>query len=599
MSLEIKNPDTNSEMTDEQTITVGDTTDGQPYQLPVEDVLTGRAFATGKSGAGKSNTGSVIAEELLTRGHPLLIVDTDGEYWGLKEEYEILHVGATDECDLQVGPEHAGKLAELALDQHIPIILDVSGYVDGDTSDDLVRETARELFAREQQAMQPFLMLVEEIHEYIPQQGGLDEAGKMLIRVAKRGRKRGLGIMGLSQRPADVKKDFITQADLLVWHRLTWDNDTDVVKRVVGSEYGNEVQDLADGEAFVQADWSEMDVERVQFRRKHTFDAGATPGLDDVARPELKSIGEDLVEDLDEISAREERRRDRVSELEAQLAEKDARIDDLEQELENKEDIANAAQQMAAALQQGADGDRADEVPGDWEETLEAKNERIHDLQEDLAAVREERDELRERAEAAESEAERLASYQERVEQAEAIEEQLAKAREVLGVEGVAEAGQPGADDGDNSELRAELNQREETIAELEAKIDRLRDAAESGEGVEPLDSYQEFLEDDDVRAVIEEAKNEDYPSEKYHKGILAAILANGGPVSYEEVADRLGASRTNEVSSAATTLESFNVVEKEKRNGETLVDLNVDGLQEIREAAKRRRQTESLMDGL
>jgi hypothetical protein len=142
MSLETKDPDTNSEMTDEQTITVGDTTDGQSYQLPVEDVLTGRAFATGKSGAGKSNTGSVIAEELLTRGHPLLIVDTDGEYWGLKEEYEILHVGATDECDLQVGPEHAGKLAELALDQHIPIILDVSGYVDSDTSDALVRETA-------------------------------------------------------------------------------------------------------------------------------------------------------------------------------------------------------------------------------------------------------------------------------------------------------------------------------------------------------------------------------------------------------------------------------------------------------------------------
>jgi len=34
-------------------------------QLPIVDVLTGCGFITGKSGSGKSNTASVIAEELL------------------------------------------------------------------------------------------------------------------------------------------------------------------------------------------------------------------------------------------------------------------------------------------------------------------------------------------------------------------------------------------------------------------------------------------------------------------------------------------------------------------------------------------------------
>lgn len=56
-------------------------------------------------------------------------------------------------------------------------------------------------------------MLVEEIHEYIPEGSGLDECGRALIKIAKRGRKRGLGLAGMSQRPADVKKDFITQCD--------------------------------------------------------------------------------------------------------------------------------------------------------------------------------------------------------------------------------------------------------------------------------------------------------------------------------------------------------------------------------------------------
>jgi len=41
-------------------------------------------------------------------------------------------------------------------------------------------------------------------------------------------------------------------------------------------------------------DWDES-IRRIQFHRKQTFDAGATPGLDDFERPELKSVSSDLV----------------------------------------------------------------------------------------------------------------------------------------------------------------------------------------------------------------------------------------------------------------------------------------------------------------
>ena len=53
---------------------------GDPVELPVVEVLTGRAFITGKSGSGKSNTMSVVAEKLLDGGYPVMLVDTDGEY---------------------------------------------------------------------------------------------------------------------------------------------------------------------------------------------------------------------------------------------------------------------------------------------------------------------------------------------------------------------------------------------------------------------------------------------------------------------------------------------------------------------------------------
>jgi len=152
----------------EETITLGETVDGQSVELPIVELLTGRAFITGKSGSGKSNSASVVTEELLEAGYPVLIVDTDGEYYGLKEQYEILHAGADEQADIQVGPEHAGRLAGLALEDGVPIILDVSGYLDEDVANELIRETARELFIREKEQKTPFLLVVEEIHEYVP-----------------------------------------------------------------------------------------------------------------------------------------------------------------------------------------------------------------------------------------------------------------------------------------------------------------------------------------------------------------------------------------------------------------------------------------------
>ena len=326
--------------------------DGQPgdaVEMPVVELLTGRGFVTGKSGSGKSNTMSVIAEKLLDGGYPVMLVDTDGEYYGLKEEYELLHAGADEECDIQVNPEHAGKLAKLALEDNVPIILDVSGYLDEDEGKELLTAVARQLFAKEKKLKKPFLMVVEEVHEYIPEGGGMDECGRMLIKVGKRGRKHGLGIVGISQRPADVKKDFITQCDWLVWHRLTWNNDTKVVGRILGSDYAEAIEEMDDGEGFLVTDWSEQ-TRRVQFHRKQTFDAGATPGLEDFERPDLKSVSDDLVSDLKEISKEETRREDEIDELRTELQEKETHITDLERQLREAREMEEVADKFAKAM---------------------------------------------------------------------------------------------------------------------------------------------------------------------------------------------------------------------------------------------------------
>lgn len=454
----------------------------QDLELEVVKLLTGRGFITGKSGSGKSNTAGVLCEKLLDNGYPLLVIDTEGEYYGLKEEYEILHVGADDECDLQVGPEHAAKIAELALEQNVPIILDVSGYLEDDETKEIIREVVHELFTKEKKLKKPFLVLAEEVHEYLPEGPSLDECGQMLVRVAKRGRKRGLGIVGLSQRPADVKKDFITQCDWRVWHRLDWKNDVKVVKRVLGKSYADDVQELDTGQGFLEADFLDFDekAKEFQFQRKQTFDAGATPDLEDFERPELKSVSSDLVEDLEEISEQKRREQDRIEQLERELERKEDEIETLEEELDRAKDLSDMAQQFTQAMASGG----SPEVQEKIEELRDEKNERIRELEKQNSDYEDRIQVLEERVQDLQQYEEYKDKVEEWEEKRDVVREALFRLRDELEIEV----------DGDTEKYKQRIRKQEDRIQELEKQLEASGSRDEGAEFV-GSERYQNLVE--------------------------------------------------------------------------------------------------------
>ncbi|WP_103021497.1 ATP-binding protein [Salinibacter altiplanensis] len=557
-------------------ITVGTDTSGEPTRLPIVDILTGRAFITGKSGSGKSNSASVVIEELLSEGHAVLIVDADGEYRGLKEQYEVLHVGAGEACDLQVGPEHSGRLAEIALTQNVPVVLDVSEYLDDEEARTLVQRTTDALYKKEADQRRPFLLVVEEVHEYLPEGPALDDVGQTLIRVAKRGRKRGLGLMGISQRPADVKKSFITQCDWLVWHRLTWDNDTKVVRRVVGSEAASAVQDLGDGESIVLSDWLEESPALVQWRRKDTVDLGATPGLGETEDVELKGISSDIVSELEEISREEERRQDRIASLEEELEEAHERISELEGELERAQDMSDMAKQLAEGLSQTG--------PEKGSEAVSERLERLQDkVQEERAGRREAESDLAE----AQARIEDLEEKAAQVEEARRLEEHM---------DDVAEAARRLADIA-GIELGGDerLRQRVETLQDEKRRLEEELQGTED----EPLLGMKDFLEHQDVQRAIDRAKEAE--SETQVRRILTALVEDdGGPVTIEQICRREGIKPTggnlSRIRSAADHLAKWAIVAVEGSGKGTEITLRRD-LQAVQDEVGRAESREELKD--
>ncbi len=76
-------------------------TENTLLQVKADLLATGRTCLIGSSGSGKSYAVGVICEELCKNRVPFLIIDTEGEYSGLKEKYELIWVAEEGNCDLK------------------------------------------------------------------------------------------------------------------------------------------------------------------------------------------------------------------------------------------------------------------------------------------------------------------------------------------------------------------------------------------------------------------------------------------------------------------------------------------------------------------
>lgn len=244
----------------------------------------------GTSDAGKTYAARGEVERLLEAGRRVVIIDPTGVWWGLN----FLPDGKTHSpyAPAILGPDVLGaegagiKVAESVqvIQPGAAVILDVGRMTVGARTR-LFAEFAETLA---QLNRQPLHLVIDEAHLFAPQARVHDPMSARMMHAANHlvagGRALGLRVMMLSQRPAKLHKDSLTQVQTLVAMLNVSPQDRAAVKAwmvdsadpAVGAEILASLAGLPVGEGWIWAPRLEV-LSRVKFRPIRTFDSSAAP----------------------------------------------------------------------------------------------------------------------------------------------------------------------------------------------------------------------------------------------------------------------------------------------------------------------------------
>ena len=270
--------------------------DRDELTLSAPDSTTMTAAILAKKGSGKTYLGMVLAEEFLTSpglGVPVVIIDPTGVWYGLRSMADgspsalpILTLGG-EYGDLSLSHTQGKQVALLVQDiRPQPVILDLSLMVPVEQHE-FVADFVLKLFMLSVRS--PLHLIIDEADEFAPQslQGSRYQKRSLeeIDRFVRRGRKKGLGTTLISQRPAVVNKNVLSQIDSLFLLNMVSPGDLEAVadwlklrvKAEQRIECLGQLANLSPGVAFFTQSGANPKFRKFTVRRRDTFDSGRTP----------------------------------------------------------------------------------------------------------------------------------------------------------------------------------------------------------------------------------------------------------------------------------------------------------------------------------
>jgi hypothetical protein len=218
-------------------------------EVDLPTLIDSRALICANSGGGKSYAVRKIIEESQDKVLSI-IIDVEGEFKTLREQYDFLLIG--DNADVSLNLKSASLLPQKILELEVSTIIDISElklhervmYVKKFL--EALMEVPRELW-------KPCLVIVDEAHMYCGQQEK-QESTHSVIDLMTRGRKRGFCGILATQRIAKLHKDAVAEANNYLVGRTGLDVDMKRASEILGftsKEDMLSLRDLEPGEFYV------------------------------------------------------------------------------------------------------------------------------------------------------------------------------------------------------------------------------------------------------------------------------------------------------------------------------------------------------------
>lgn len=255
--------------------------------IPI-DIVTERTALIGISGGGKTYAGSKLAELIHDAGAQVVIVDTVGNWWGLrldpggkKPGIQIPILGG-DRGDVALDPGHGRLVAETIAETRASMILDVSEMTGGELRR-FVTDFATWLLRLKKKRPGPVLVIWEECQDVVPQKV-FGEDAKMVgavEKLVKQGRNHGVGSMLLSQQPQAVNKAVLNQAQTLFAFRTAGPHERKAIEGWIASKSIDvnldELPALPTGTCFCWSPFWLRTFAKIRVAKRRTFDSTKTP----------------------------------------------------------------------------------------------------------------------------------------------------------------------------------------------------------------------------------------------------------------------------------------------------------------------------------